>query len=244
MSSAEITSTAVVRRVAFVGILTLVAGLLTLDTAAEPAAVEWQTTDSIRSAARELVQKTLGTDTVVEAVAVDDRLKMPVCTVPLKSVVQNPIRNGKGTVAVSCTGTQPWRLFVPVQAVEQIDVLVTRRSVQAGAVLSAEDFSSVARASTNLPYDYLTAADQAVGLTVRHTIPAGTVLAPGSLESPALIERGALVTLFSGIGTVSVKSEGVALEPGRLNQRVRIKSRSGRVIEGVVEAAGQVRVGS
>ena len=58
-----------------------------------------------------------------------------------------------------------------------------------------------------------------------------------------LIERGALVTLVSGSGSVTVKSEGVALEPATLGQRVRVRSASGRVVEGAVEGLGQVRVG-
>ena len=70
------------------------------------------------------------------------------------------------------------------------------------------------------------------------------MLVPAALEHPELIERGALVTLVSGGGSVSVRSEGVALEGGRLNQRVRVRSPSGRVVEGVVEASGEVRVGT
>jgi flagella basal body P-ring formation protein FlgA len=41
-----------------------------------------------------------------------------------------------------------------------------------------------------------------------------------------------------------VKSEGVALEPARLHQRIKVRSASGRVIEGTAEGPGQVRVGS
>jgi flagella basal body P-ring formation protein FlgA len=49
--------------------------------------------------------------------------------------------------------------------------------------------------------------------------------------------------LIAGHGSVVIKSEGVALEPARRNERVRVRSQSGRVVEGVVDASGQVRVG-
>jgi flagella basal body P-ring formation protein FlgA len=233
-----------VARAAAVGILTLAAGRLTLGARAE-APPSFQSPDSIRTAARDVVLAASGGRAVdVETVAVDDRLQLPRCSAPLKGLLQSPLRSGRGTVLVRCPGEAGWQLFVPVRAIEQIAVLVTKRSIQSGEILRAEDFESTARPSTALPLEYLTDAEQAVGLTVRRTLPAGTVLAPGVLDYPQLVERGALVTLVSAGGPVYVKSEGVALEPGRLKQRVRVRSQSGRIVEGTVEAPGQVRVGS
>jgi flagella basal body P-ring formation protein FlgA len=235
---------AALTRAAIVGILTLVSVPLTRAALAD-APEGWQSPDSIRAAARALVMAEAGEQAIdVETVAVDERLKLPRCSQALHAELQNPLRSGRGTVAVSCAGATPWRLYVPVRAVQQIEVLITRRSVQAGTILSAEDFVATPRPSTALPLEYLTDAQQAVGLTVRRTIPAGTVLAPGVLDFPQLVERGSLVTLISSGGPVFVKSEGVALEPGRLKQRIRVRSQSGRVVEGMVQAQGQVRVGS
>jgi flagella basal body P-ring formation protein FlgA len=52
------------------------------------------------------------------------------------------------------------------------------------------------------------------------------------------------VTLTAGDGPVAVKSEGVALEAARLRQRLKVRSASGRIIEGTAEGPGLVRVGS
>jgi flagella basal body P-ring formation protein FlgA len=78
---------------------------------------------------------------------------------------------------------------------------------------------------------------------VRRTLPAGTVLVPAAVDRPRVVERGALVTLVSGGGAVAVRAEGVALESAGVNQRVRVRSPSGRVVEGVVAASGEVEVG-
>jgi flagella basal body P-ring formation protein FlgA len=43
---------------------------------------------------------------------------------------------------------------------------------------------------------------------------------------------------------IEVSIAGVAVEDAGLNQRIRVKTRAGRVVEGVVEAANRVRVGS
>jgi flagella basal body P-ring formation protein FlgA len=135
-------------------------------------------------------------------------------------------------------------LFVPVRAADERAVLVLARNVQPGEVLRAEDLRIAQRPSATLPYDYLTDSSQALGLTMRRTQPAGAVVTAAALEAPEVVRRGELVTLTSGNGTITVKSAGVALEPARLRQRLKVRSASGRVIEGTAEGPGQVRVGS
>lgn len=218
-----------------VGILTFAAGSLTVRAAG------WQLPDSIRAAARAEAQQTGAAD--VEAVAVDERLKLPECGDALKTEMQRVIQRGSGTVAVSCLGPTPWRLFVPVRVAEHLPVVVLRRNVQPGEVLTADDLDVRQQAAAGLPFDYVGKAELAVGQTVRRSQPVGAVLLASALEQPQGVERGALVTLIAGNTTVQVKAEGVALEPGRLKERVRVRSASGRVVEGVVEAPGQVRVG-
>jgi flagellar basal body P-ring formation protein FlgA len=224
-----------VARTALVGILTFAVGVLTVQAAG------WQTPDSIRAAARAAAIRNGARD--VEAVAVDERLKLPACADDLKTEMQRVIQRGAGTVAVSCQGPEPWRLFVPVRVTEQLPVVVLRRSVQPGEVLAADDVEVRQQASATLPVDYVSKPEQVIGQTVRRSQPAGAVLLPSAVEQPIGVERGALVTLLAAAASIEVKGEGVALEPGRLKERVRVRSASGRVVEGVVEAPGQVRVG-
>jgi flagella basal body P-ring formation protein FlgA len=230
-----------VARVAFAGFLTLSAGTLTL---AQPS--DRQPPESIREAARAFVRQRLEHASVanVEAVGVDDRVRLPACTVPLTAHAQSELRGGTGTVAVSCTGAQPWRLYVPVRTATQTAAVVTRRAIQPGEPITAADVALESRSTTALPYEYLTAAEEAVGATARRTIPAGAVLVPAALKRAVAIERGALVTLVSRSGTVVVKTEGIALAPAQRGERVRVRSQSGRVVEGIAAAANEVHVGS
>src|SRR5262245_42258857 len=77
---------------ALVGILTFAAGSLTVRGAS------WQSPDSIREAARAMALRNGATD--VEAVAVDERLKLPECGDALKTEMQRVIQRGSGTVTV------------------------------------------------------------------------------------------------------------------------------------------------
>jgi flagella basal body P-ring formation protein FlgA len=237
------------RRARFVGFLTLAAGALTLHAHAQTTVAPTparQSPESIRAAARDFVIEALGapSTTIVETSSVDDRLRLAGCSQALDAQMQRALVNGQGTVAVACRGANPWRLFVPVRVIEQVAVVVARRALAAGEVLTAADLGTRTQASTSLPYDFLGDVDGAVGLTLRRSVPAGALLVPAALVQPEVVARGALVTLVTGKGPIRVRSSGVALEAGRVKQRVKVKSESGRVIEGVVEASGEIRVGT
>jgi flagella basal body P-ring formation protein FlgA len=227
---------------ALVGILTLAAGALTAGAHAEDVDSRWQPPETIAAAARAAAEATgVGT---IEAVAIDERLKLNRCATPLDAKVERAIARGRGTVTVSCSGPTSWRLYVPVTAVDDVAVVVLARSMQPGEVLTDADVIVAKRSSASLPYDYLSAGSQAVGLTMRRTQQAGAVVTAAALEQPEVVRRGELVTLTTGDGPISVKSEGTALEPARLRQRLKVRSASGRVIEGTAEGPGLVRVGS
>jgi flagellar basal body P-ring formation protein FlgA len=225
-----------------VGILTLAASTLTAGARADDVDSRWQPPDTIAAAARAAAAAAGAGE--VEAVAIDARLKLNRCATALDATVERAITRGHGTVAVSCREPTAWRLFVPVRARNDVAVLVLARNVQPGEVLTASDLAIAERSSASLPYDYLSDSKQAVGLTIRRTQPAGAVVTAAALEAPEVVRRGELVTLTAGDGSIAVKSAGVALEPGRLGQRIKIRSASGRVIEGTAEGPGLVRVGS
>jgi flagella basal body P-ring formation protein FlgA len=223
------------------GFLTLAAGVLTLGAAAQ-ASSRWQPPATIAAAARGAAMQADAGE--VETVGVDARLKLAECGTALEARLERPIARGHGTVAVSCSGPSPWRLFVPVRTTQQIAVLVLARNVQAGEVLAPADFAIERRAAVALPLGFLSAPEQAVGFTLRRAQTAGSVLVPAVLERPEVVARGAQVTVIAGTGPVTVKSDGVALDSARLGQRLRVRSASGRVIEGTAEGPGQVRVGT
>jgi flagella basal body P-ring formation protein FlgA len=155
------------------GFLTLAAGVLTLGAAAQTSS-RWQPPATIAAAARGAAMQADAGE--VETVGVDARLKLAECGTALEARLERPIARGHGTVAVSCSGPSPWRLFVPVRTTQQIAVLVLARNVQAGEVLAPADFAIERRAAVALPLGFLSAPEQAVGFTLRRAQTAGSVL--------------------------------------------------------------------
>jgi flagella basal body P-ring formation protein FlgA len=207
---------------------------------------QWQSPESIRAAAEQYVRLALAgrSGISVEARGVDQRVKLPACSQPLEAHAERPLRNGQGSVAVACPGAPAWRLFVPVRASHTVAVVVATTSLTRGQRLSPEQVDLQPMPSTALPLEYLTRLDDAVGLTLKRSVPAGTVLVSAALDRPRLVQRGRVVTLIAGKRGIMVKSDGVALHDAGLNDRVRVKTPAGRVVEGTVEAPNQVRVGT
>ena len=118
---------------ALVGILTLGAGTLTVR--AEEVDARWQPTETIAAAAREAAIAA-GADNV-EAVAIDERLKMNRCAGPLDAKVERPIARGDGTIAVSCSAACRGDCSCPCARSTTWPCSCSRATLQPGEVLTS-----------------------------------------------------------------------------------------------------------
>ncbi len=209
-------------------------------------AAEWHDPGAIRAAAEAFASQTLtGFDSVkISASSVDERTRLPRCSAPLEAAAPRGLSGGQGIVAVSCAAPKSWKLFVPVRASFLVETLVARHSLRRGQLLTGADLRIEQRESSGLPAAYLTRPEEALGMTLRRAVPRGAVLNPAALTAPRAVRRGDLVTLVAGSAGVEVKSEGHAIEDGTLNQRVRVRTRSGRIVEGTVGPDNQVFIGA
>jgi flagella basal body P-ring formation protein FlgA len=208
-------------------------------------AANWQSLATIEQAAIDFTRDLLsqGDAAVIQAGPMDTRLKLPACASPLAADSGSPLRSGGGTVQISCDGPTRWKLFVPVRTSIRVPVVVARHTIARGSPLAADDLSVEFRSSRALPLNYIGDIAHTTGHTAHRTLTPGTVLTTSALDRTQMIERGALVTLTSERSGIMVKSEGVALDDAVAGQRVRIRTRTGRIVEGRAEDQGRVRVG-
>ena len=214
--------------------------------AAQGFAADWQDPASIQAAAEAYAEQSLdGYDSVkILASGVDDRIRLPRCEAALEASAPRGLRGGQGVVSVACSTPQSWQLYVPVRASYRVATVVARHGLNRGQTVTAADLRLEARDSTGLPASYLSRIEDAVGQTLRRSVPGGAVLNPAVLDAPRAIRRGERVTLIAGNTAVTVKSEGEALEDGTLDARLRVRTASGRIVEGTVGPDNQVFIGS
>jgi flagella basal body P-ring formation protein FlgA len=209
-------------------------------------AADWQDPASIREAAEDFVRLGLsGRDGVkISASGLDERVRLPRCGVALEAAAPRGLAGGQGLVTVSCAAPAAWQLFVPVRASYLVDVVVARQALRRGQRLTAAELAIVRRDSTGLPASYLGSVEDALGMTLKRGLPAGALVSPALLDVPQAVARGELVTLIAASAGVLVKAEGRALENAALDERLRVRTASGRIVEGTAGPGNQVYVGS
>ncbi|MBT8144760.1 MAG: flagellar basal body P-ring formation protein FlgA [Gammaproteobacteria bacterium] len=209
------------------------------------ASASWQSLDEIRTTAEQFVShKSDAVGLTVEAGQLDPRLRLARCDGRLQGFSTNAgASSGNRTVGVRCTGSQPWKLYVPVRLMRTGKVLVARHGLPRGQTLSAADVEWRDYDLNRLPYGYVSEMDAIEGQVLRRPVTAGTVLLPSFLGSRQLIRRGQQVTLVSSGAGVQISMQGKSLMDGALNQRIRVENNSsGRIVEGVVLSADRVQI--
>ncbi|ASR45164.1 flagella basal body P-ring formation protein FlgA [Xanthomonas citri pv. mangiferaeindicae] len=191
----------------------------------------FQSVDSIRLAALSAVE---GGEAET---ALDPALRMPRCAEPLQAT-----RSGGATVEVSCPAG--WRLYVPVRVRRSQTVLVLARGVASGQTIAADDLIAERRDGARVAGAAVADPAEAVGRSARRTLLAGSVLTAGDLVSPRLVRRGDTIALVSRQAGVEVRMAGRALGDAGERERVSVENLSSRrVVQGIVDPAGDVVVG-
>ena len=90
---------------------------------------------------------------------------------------------------------------------------------------------------------YLTDLKQLEGHVPARAIHGGTVLTPAMLTTPAVMQSGSPITLIMRTGAIEVKTDGFAMQKGRIGARIRVRNaKSGKMLRGKVIDANTVEI--
>ena len=208
---------------------------------------QWQSTESIQMAAENFIKERYGrNDSRMQPSAghLDARLRLSRCTVPLEAFVRRGTKVASRTiVGVRCSGTKPWKVYVPVDVVVTEAVLVAKRTLPKGHILTAADVVTELRDISLLRGGYLADIEALALQRLKRQVDAGSIIAPSMLVADKLVRRGQMVTLIVKTDQMYIRMAGRALSDGALNQRIRVEnSNSQRVVEGIVRSPEYVEV--
>lgn len=118
------------------------------------------------------------------------------------------------------------------------DTIIAARTIPAGAVVAKEDLR-VLEADGGQGGGI----ERMIGLQSRRAIYAGTAVRAEDLGPATLVERNEIVTMRYASGRLGIRTEGRALEPGSLGERIRVINLGSRMsITAVVAGEGLVEV--
>ncbi|HEU4618212.1 MAG TPA: flagellar basal body P-ring formation chaperone FlgA [Gammaproteobacteria bacterium] len=182
-----------------------------------------------------------GATVSAEAATLDPRLALPACAVTPETF-DPPGRSagGQTLVGVRCPSGAAWSIYVPVRLDIVADVVVLAAPTARGQPLDSASVRLEPRDVAGLAA-YMTATADAEGMLLRRGVPPGTVLTASMLERPRIVKRGERVRVRAGGGLFQVVSEAEALADAAEGDHVRVRNtRSGLIVEGVVDAEGNV----
>ena len=174
----------------------------------------------------------------------DKRLRLEECAGKLDAF-SNSKNNGLGnqTIGIKCHGPVAWTVYVPIKVKVFKPVVVAARPLAAKQIITKADLRIQRQDLSAIRQGYLKDTDQAVGQQLKYSVAQGRVINPNSLVTQKIVRRGEQITLIVTAGAMEVRMSGTALSDATHGQRIRVKNLSSkRIVEGVVDAPGIVRV--
>ncbi len=107
-------------------------------------------------------------------------------------------------------------------------VAVAARPLRARQVLTEADIRFEEQEIGTKEQRYFFDAADLVGQVITRGLAAGQPILRALVKKPVLIEAGAPVTIVANVNGVEVKTEGVALEPGREGDVIRARNQASR----------------
>jgi flagella basal body P-ring formation protein FlgA len=200
----------------------------------------------IRQVAEDFVFEALsGEDVEVTVRALDSRLRLHRCEVPLEAFWSPGSRQrGATSVGVACEGEKPWKIYVRVNIKLMREVVVTARPLVRGDILQPDDVRMLRKDVSRINNGaYLEDASSLIGYELRQSVAANSLLYARMLQAPKLIRRGDKVTVLAVVGGLEVRVLGEALSDGGKGQMIRVRNLSSkRIVQGEVVSKGMVRI--
>jgi flagella basal body P-ring formation protein FlgA len=149
---------------------------------------------------------------------------------------------GRVSVGMRCQAERPWVRYVQAYVAVEGSYFVATRVIDAGRPLGAGDVSERTGDLTRLPRSVLTGANELTGVVAVNRIAAGAPLRKESVRGVTVIQQGQAVKVVAqGQGFV-VSTEARALTGATAGAVVQAKMRDGRLVSGVADTQGQIRL--
>lgn len=178
----------------------------------------------------------------VAAVPINSRLRLEACGLPLRaSVAERAKPVSLVTAQVQCPQAGGWSIRVAVHMQLFRDVLVSTRPLLRGDGLRAADVRVEQRDVTHLGYGYIDSIERVAGRTLSRALRTNSVLTPNALGGRQMVRAGDRVEVIARLGGIVVRANGVALGSGDSGSRLRVRNvDSGKIVDGIIKAPGQV----
>ena len=175
---------------------------------------------------------------IISVASIDPRIEKKTCKVPLQANIpeKNNIRNIN--IKIICSDKEPWKLYMSARVQITKAVLVAISSISKGDILDNSNVALNYLPINQLRGDKLNDMSLVFGAKAKKRIARGRAINKSHF---CLVCKGDFVTIVASSDNFNIKTRGMALSSGNINDQVRVRNtRSNKVILPRVKNAQQV----
>lgn len=161
----------------------------------------------------------------------------------VRNVYHNAV-SGRFAAELVVEGTDPpVRMPVAGRAYGVVEVPVLTRRVANGDTITASDIGWVEVRADQAATDIAATEADLVGMTPKRGIPVNQAVRLRDVQTPRIVEKGAIVTITLASPTMTLTAQGRALQDGGRGDTIRVvNTQSNRIVEATVAAPNLVAV--
>jgi flagellar basal body P-ring formation protein FlgA len=150
---------------------------------------------------------------------------------------------GRVSVGLRCHSEQkPWTRFVLGHVAVEGRYFVALQNIDTGKPLGAGDFAARNGDLTALPRSVVTDASELEGVVAANRIASGAPLRREMVRGVSVIQQGQTVKVVAAGPGYSVSTEARAMTSAGAGATVRAKTLDGRLVSGVADEEGHIRL--
>lgn len=178
----------------------------------------------------------------VELGQLDTRLKLAPCARITPYLPPNARPWGLTRVGLRCTDGARWNVYMPITVRVFAQALAATQALPAGTVLSTNHLThaEVDLASESSPV--IAGPGDAIGRVLARTVKPGQAIRQADLKPRQWFAAGDTVRIVAAGQGYSISAEGLALMAGIDGQNVKVRTESGRIVNGRPSGQRQIEV--
>lgn len=179
----------------------------------------------------------------VEVGRLDPRLKLAPCADVRPYLPPGMRLWGPARIGLRChDAAVRWNVFLPIDVKVYGNALVAATPLPSGHVLAATDLrlAEVLLSASSAPA--VTQVEFAIGRAIVKPLAAGDTLRSADLKARQYFAAGDAVRVVAAGEGWRIAGEGQALAPGIEGRKVRVRTESGRIVDGVASGEREVEV--
>ncbi|MDR1661133.1 MAG: flagellar basal body P-ring formation protein FlgA [Azoarcus sp.] len=199
----------------------------------------------VETAAREFIEaRTRGLfgEVVIEIGPLDPANQLPPCEEPAAFLPASTRAWGALSIGVRCEKPVAWTVYLQARVKVIADYVALARPLRAGQIVGPGDLGLRRGDLAALPDDVLTDASQAAGRHARYALAKDSPLQTRMLRTPAVVQQGGEVTVFSRGAGFQASNTGRALNSAAPGEAVRVRLPDNRVVTGMARTDGAVEL--